>query len=136
LIAADILQRAQHPLMRDAEAFQRLTGVTVVGGHREQQVFGGDVLVAERLRLLLRALQDATEPGRRADLDIAGNLRLALELGAERAAYLRGLDAQRCQDARHDAALLLDERGGEMLDVDLAVSVVARALLRGNDRFL
>ncbi len=136
LVAAHVLEGAEHALVRDAETLQRLTGVPVVGGHREQQVLGGDVLVAERLRFFLRALEDAAEPRGCADLHVAGHLRLALELGAERAAQLCRLHAERGEDAGHDTALLLQQRRGEMLDVDLAVSVVPRALLRADDGFL
>jgi hypothetical protein len=32
--------------------------------------------------------------------------------------------------------VLIDQRGGKMLDVDLAVSVLARVLLRDDDCFL
>ncbi len=122
--------------MRDAEALQRLAGVAIVGGHREQQVLGGDVLVAEGLRFFLRALQHATQTSRGADLHVARDLWLALQLGAEGAAQLRGLYAQRGEDARHDPALLLEQCGGEMLDVDLTVSVVTCALLGADDCFL
>ena len=136
LVAADVLQRGQHALVRDAEALQRLPGVAVVGGHREQQVLGGDVLVAERLRLLLRLLEHAAQARGRADLHVARDLRLSLELGAQRAADLRGLNAQRRQHARNDAALLFDQRRGEVLDVDLVMAVIARTLLRVDERFL
>ena len=136
LVASHVFERAQNALVRDAETLQRLTRVAVVGGHREQEVLSGHVLVAERLRFLLRLLQHAAEARRRADLHVPGDLGLSLELGAQSAAHLRGLHAQRRQHARHDAALLVDQRRCEMLDVDLAVSVVSRALLRADDGFL
>ena len=114
----------------DAQALQRLTGVAVVGGHREQQVLGGDVLVAERLRLLLRLLQHAAEARGRADLHVAGDLRLLARARCRaRCSLLRAARRAR-SNARDDAALLFDERRGEMLDVDLAVAVLARAAAR------
>jgi len=64
LVASDVLQRAQDALVRDAESLQGLARVPLVLGHREEEVLGGDVLVAERLRFLLRLLQCAPEPRR------------------------------------------------------------------------
>ena len=136
LVAAHILERSQHALVRDAEALQRLAGVTVVGSHREQQVLGRDVLVAERICFLLRGLKHATETRGRAYLHVARNLRLSLELGVEGRGQLGRLNAKCGENAGHDPALLLEKRCGDVLDVDLAVTVLGRALLRADDGLL
>src|SRR5207247_2355041 len=90
----------------------------------------------ERLRFLLRLLENAPEPARRGKLHVAAHLRLAPELGREGGRELRRLQSERGQDAGHDAARLIDERRREMLDVQLRVALVARLLLRGDERFL
>jgi len=61
---------------------------------------------------------------------------LPLQFRRERGGELRRLHAQRGQDTRDDAAGLIDERGGEVLDVELRVALVARLLLRGDKRLL
>ena len=45
--AADVRQRLEHRVLRGAVAPQRLAGLRAVAGQREQEVLGGDVLVAE-----------------------------------------------------------------------------------------
>ena len=99
-------------------------------------MLGRDVFVAEGLSFLLRLLQDAPEARRRGELHVAGHLRLALELGRERGGELGGLDAERREDARHDPAGLIHQRGGQVLDVELGVTLIARFLLRGDERLL
>src|SRR5205814_4705573 len=64
LIAANVLERVQHALVCRAKPLQRLTGVALVLCHGDYKVLGGDELVAEGLRFLLRLLQNAPEPRR------------------------------------------------------------------------
>ena len=99
-------------------------------------MLGGDELVAEGLRFLLRLLQNAPEPRRGGELHVSAHLRLPLELGRERRGKLRRLDAECRQHARDDASGLVHERGGQVLDIELGVAFVARLLLRGNERLL
>src|SRR5438093_1349913 len=80
LIAAYILQRIEHALARHAETLERRAGEALVRGHRKEQVLRRDELVAQRAGLLLGLLQDAAESGRRADLDVAADLGLTLQL--------------------------------------------------------
>jgi len=49
---------------------------------------------------------------------------------------LRRLHAESREDARYDPTRLVDEGGGEALDVELRVTFVTRLLLRGDKRFL
>src|SRR4029077_2782112 len=70
------------------------------------------------------------------ELHVARDPRLSQQLGRQRGRELGRLDAERGQDARDDPAGLIDERGGEVLDVELRVALVARFLLRGDERLL
>ncbi len=58
LAAAHLLHRVEYALLRDVLLFQRPADGVVALRHREQQVFGGDVLVAEPLGLFERAVED------------------------------------------------------------------------------
>src|SRR5258706_3063692 len=136
LAAAHVAKRVQHAVATNAETLQRLSGEAGVVRHGEQHVLGGDELILELPHLLRRLLKDASEARARADLDVALDLRLLLELGLERGRELRRLHPERAENGGHDARLLLHERQREVLDVDLAVAVLARVLLRGDQRLL
>src|SRR2546428_3157404 len=136
LIPAHVLERVEHALVRHAETLEGLPRVALVFGHREEQVLRRNELVAEALGLFLRLLQDAPEARRRADLHVAADLGLTLELGRKRGRKLRRLHAERGEDARNDPPGLVDERRGDVFDVDLGVALLARLLLRGDERLL
>src|SRR5207247_5080621 len=68
LVPTDLFERGEHALVGDTETLQRLSGVALVFGHREEQVLRRHELVAEALGLLLRLLQDAPEARGRAGL--------------------------------------------------------------------
>src|SRR5207247_9843842 len=87
---------------------RRWSGVCLVFGHREGQVLRRHELVAEALGLLLRLLQDAAEPRRGADLDVAAYFWLTLKLGRKGGRKLRGLHAEGREDARNDPTGLVD----------------------------
>ena len=100
---------------------------------REEQVLGGDVLVLEPAHLLLGAIEDAREVGRRLRLlrralhrRLLRKLRLAL--GAER------LHRLACPLDERPRQLLVEEGDAEVLGVDLGITAPARELLCGCDR--
>src|SRR5207247_1209190 len=136
LVTADVLECAQNALVCHAQSLQGLTRVALVLGHGEKEMLGRDVLVTEGFRILLRLLEHAPKPRRCGELHVAADLRLSLELGRERGRELRWLHAQRRQDARDDPTRLIDERRGEMLDIELRMALVARLLLRRDERLL
>src|SRR5205085_765722 len=80
--------------------------------------------------------QNAPEPRRGGELHVSAHLRLPLELRRERCGKLRRLDAECRQHARNDASGLVHERGSQVLDIELGVALVARLLLRGDERLL
>ena len=57
--AAHVLEHGQDPVAGDAGGLERLADGALVLGEREQQVLAGDVLVLERLGLVLGLVEDA-----------------------------------------------------------------------------
>ena len=72
---ADLADRLVEAVLADAGGAQRVARARGVGGEREQQVLGGDVLVLELAHLLLALAQDADELARRAGGLAAGGQR-------------------------------------------------------------
>src|SRR5207247_910054 len=87
--------------------------------------------------LALRLLQNATEPRRCADLGrAAAHLGTAREIRLDRREELLRVPAKSAHERGHSALGLREQRRGEVLDVDLGVSVLARARSRGDDGLL
>ena len=105
---------------------------------REQDVLGGDVLVAEAGRLLLRLLEDPDELGRGPDVrdGVPAQLRELLDRLVRATACLPGIDPEPLQNRDDDALVLIEEGGEEVGGSDLRVRALGREPLRGCHRFL
>ena len=107
-------------------------------GEGEQQVLGGDVLVAEPGHLLLRPLEGPHEclRGAQVGLGIAAQAGQALDR-VERALADRGDVGAELLEHRHDqAVLLVEQREQEVRRSDLGVAVLGGEPLGGGDGLL
>ena len=82
LVASHRLQRGDDRLMAGADRIEQALGVSAREGRREEQVLGRDVLVAEALGLVLRALDQRPGPWVEAEL-AAFDTRASAEHGRE-----------------------------------------------------
>ncbi len=137
LRASDRLERGVHPVGGDAGLLEQAPRLPVtVGAQREQQVFGGNVLVLETAHLFESGQQH--RPQRAADRGIAHPhlLGAVLERRVQaRRHRLRG-NLEPAQERRHQAVLLLEERQQQMLGLDRGMLQLLRGLLRGCQRLL
>ena len=117
--AADLLDGGgQHVVARERRA-----GGAGRLGEREQQVLGGDVLVAQLAGLALGGAQDVEQLAGVAGLARAGGDRRELvERGVDDAADLVRGGADLAQDGRDDAVVLLEQHGEQVLGLDLGVA--------------
>ena len=109
-------------------------GPALVGERGDEQVLGGDVLVAEAVRLLPGGAEHIVYAGGRVHLvRVVGERRRVAERDLDLAAD--GLDgrAEVAQHLRGDAALVLEEREHDVLDVPLRVPEPGHDLLAGVD---
>ena len=128
--AADGLDRGDDVLLAGAVAAQRLAGGGAVRGEREQQVLGGDVLVAELRELALGGAQDGDQLARDGRLggrarDRRQLLERLVDVGAD---GLRA-GAELVEHGHDDAVLLLEQDGEQVLGRGLGM--VARGGQRG-----
>ena len=125
--------RAADGVERLEELVARRAGVDLrVVGQREQQVLGGDVLVAERARLLLGLADHLRGLEREAGLlvDVAGDGGLGVDGLVGAAADALGVGVRAAQDGRDDAAVLLEQGDEHVLRGDLRVAARDRDALR------
>ena len=94
-------------------------------------MLGRDVLVAERLRLVLGFVEDLVELARHRGLRVA-LLRVALDLARDLLAQRRHARAELLEDGNDDALVLLEERAEQVEVVDDRIADSAR----GVDRFV
>ncbi|MEJ7716586.1 MAG: hypothetical protein WKF31_00960 [Thermoleophilaceae bacterium] len=124
--------RVGHGLARRADVHLR------VAGHGQQEVLGGDVLVAEAAGLLLGAAQEvaggALEGGLLGGLPARGGQ--AVERLVRAPAYALGVGARATEHRRHDAAVLLEQRGQHVVRGDLRVAARGREPLGRGDCLL
>ena len=108
-----------------------------VGGEGEQEVLGGDVLVAERARLLLGAPEDL--PGGGVGGGLLGGApdggKLVEGVGGG-APHGHGVGAGALEDGRDDALGLLEQHGEDVVGGDLRVAARGRQPLGGGERLL
>jgi len=139
LIAADIDQHLENRVPRDAVLAQRFTRLPfLLLGHRDQHVFGADVLVLELRRFRHGLVQQPVEPAAQIHLARAGtaDAGLFLQMGRQFLLYfLRGC-AQFRQDCRGDGIGLLQKTREQMLRLDGLVSQSRGQRLRVLKRFL
>jgi hypothetical protein len=131
-LRAQLLDRLDELVARRADL-----GVAVVG-ERHEQYLARDVLVAELLRLALRALQDVDELGVvvRAGARVPLQLRQQVDGVVGVAADLLDVHGKVLEQLRHERVRLLEQREQEMVRVDLRVPARSRELLRRLDRLL
>ena len=120
--AADLGDRLQQRVLRRAGGAQRLAGLRVVPGEREQEVLGGDVLVLELAHLVLGCAQHLHELGRGRGLGGAAQRRERVERRAHLAAQALDGDAQLAQHARDDGVALIEQHGEQVLGLHLGVA--------------
>ena len=131
LAAPDGRRRLEELLAREAGGAERLGHRAVLEvGERQEQVLDAHVLVLHALRLGLGAGQDLVHARRDVHLargsagsrDAGQALERLLEPLHER----RRVPARLLDDARRDAAVLAEQRHGQVLDVDLGVALALR----------
>ena len=108
-----------------------------MGGEREQQVLGGDVLVLETAHLLLALAQDAHELARRAGgLAPGGQRRHRVEQGVDLAAQGARVGAELGEHRHDDAAVLLEQHAEQVLGRHLWVAAALGELAGRGDGLL
>jgi hypothetical protein len=132
--------------MRAAHALNGV-GEHVAGGshvdlritrEREQQVLGGDVLVAEPAGLVVGAVERVD----RALVERRGLRRVAADRGQRVELLVRApphglrVGVRAPQDGHDDAAFLLEQAGEQVKRVDLGVALRGSELLRRGERLL
>src|SRR5436190_14354163 len=106
-------------------------------GERKQQVLGRDVLVIEVAGLLVRGAQDRDELGARARrLAALAEGWQRVERGIDLRADRLDARAELVEDRNHDAGVLLEQDGEQVLGGHLRVAAIVGELLRGLDRLL
>ncbi|SPE30427.1 conserved hypothetical protein [Candidatus Sulfopaludibacter sp. SbA6] len=140
LVAAHLAQRLHQPFAVEAEFLQQPARRAAVLDGGQQHVLHRDVLVLELARFVIRIGQQAIQAARDVHLvrpaGWAGDLGHPLELGFHPARKRLYLDSCLGQDGRSEPALLLQQGGQKMFDVDLLVAVAYRFTLRRPDPFL
>ena len=130
-----VLQRREHRLVGDAEAAEQIADSADDLRHREQQVLGREVVVAEVDALRVSTFEHPVRVGRQ--LRLRG---LPVDLGKAAQCFLGavahdlGRDPESLQHREDHALRLRHQRGQEVLGRDLRVVVVARERLRGAER--
>ena len=111
--AADLLERLQQLLLGRPCGAQRVAGIAGVTRDREQQVLGGDVLVAQLAHLVLRGAKHLDELARAARGlgrgALAAQLRQRVEGGAQGLANGRRVNAELAQHRDDDPFGLLEQ---------------------------
>jgi hypothetical protein len=121
--ASHRLQRLEQRVVRRAERGEDRATLGALGvGESEQQVLGGDVLVTEVLRLLLRSIEHLIELARERGLGIA-LLRVAGNLAPELIAKRSRAHAELLQQRNDDAFILRQQRREEVQIVDERIAI-------------
>ena len=137
LIAAHFLQHAQHSVTCDAVLFQQARDRAGDVRQREQQVLGRDVLVGQRSRLLVRALEHAHERGR-SEPRLFGRVDLRKAIDQRRYAIAKRArrDAELLHDGEDDAVRIREQRIEQVLGLDGLMRPLRGNLLRRRNGFL
>ena len=127
--AAHLLERAEHGVVGDAEAAEEVADAAGDLGHREQQVLGGEVVVAEVGALRVGGLEHLVRVGR--ELRLLGGL--AVDLGQRARAPRRPGRARswsttpsRSSTGSTTLSGWPTQRGEQVLGRDLGVVALAR----------
>ena len=135
LVASHRLQRGDDRLVAGADRIEQALGVSAREGRREEQVLGRDVLVAEALGLVLRALDQ--RPGPRVEAELAAfDARASAEHRRELHRDLGRVGTELAQDHDGDALAILEERGEDVLGVEHGARGARGELLGGEDGLL
>ncbi len=137
MAAAHLLQGGQHRVARDAQTAEEVTDSAGDVGHREQEVLGGQVVVAELGALGIRSLEHRVTVGGQLGL-LRG---LPVDLGEPRqqlvdpVAHDLARHADALEHGQHHALGLRHEGGEQVLGRDLGVVALPRERLGGTQRF-
>ena len=137
LRAADLRQRLQEAILRDAQAIQDAPqiGVRPLVQHRKEQVLDGNVLVFKRLRALLCGDKEPVEPRGHVDLSrlrpAARNARHTGYLVGNELLQHLGVHFHAAKHAWDQPLRVLQERQHKVLHVHLLVASGRRNVLRG-----
>ena len=136
--AADLGHRLLERIVGRAGRAQRVAGLGLGGGEREQQVLGRDVLVLELAHRLLGGAQHSDELVRRARglAALATHRGQGVERGVGLGADGAGVGAELLQDGDDDARVLLEQDGEQVLGRELRVAAALCELLRGLEGLL
>ena len=136
--AANGGQDLQDPVARHVSLGECLGGhaAALLGGEREEQVLGADVLVGELLRFALGLREDSVQARRQGRLSAPAGARQTLERLSRDLGHLGRAHPELLEDAGHDAVLLLAQRHEEMFRLDQWVPGIRRVLLCGDQRLL
>ena len=135
--ASDRLQRLQQPIAREAGVTQHAGGAVAAGEHREHEVLGGRVLVAESLRLDECGFERADE--RVADAGLAGRAvggRQRVEHRVESTTHVGRVRAGTLQQRHRQPLGLVEQRTQQMRLGRLRMVAVARRRQRGTQCIL
>jgi len=134
--AAHLLERAEHGFVGDTESAEEIADATGHARHRQEEVLGGEVVVAEVGALGVGGLEHLI--GVRRELGLLGGL--PVDLGQTGQGLVRavadrlGGHADPLEHRQHDALGLADQRGEQVLGCDLRVVPFAGERLRGAER--
>ena len=136
MAAAHLLERAEQGVVADAEAAEQVADAAGELAHREQQVLGGEVVVAERRAFGVGGFEHPVGLGRELGLlrGLAVDLGDARERVVDPVAQGLGGDADAFQHREHDALGLAGERGEQVLGGDLRMVELAGQGLGGAQR--
>ena len=131
-------QRLQDRVAGDTALLEqpRRRGFPALGGNRDEEMLGADVLVLEPLGFRLGRVGDRAEARRQRRLRPALRARQLRQLLPDRRGERRRVGVHLARDLRHDAVALLDEREEEVLGHELGMSVAIGELLGAEDRLL
>ena len=124
--SAHELERVEQGLAMCTDRGQHTRAVGAFGvGQRQQQVFGGDVLVAERLGFLLGGIDDLREFAAERGLRVAlrGVARSFLRSGGP---YAGDICTDTLQHRNHDTLVLREQRQQEVQIVDEGIAALTR----------
>ena len=115
--AAHLLERAEHGVVGDAERAQQIAHAAGDLAHREQQVLGGEVVVAEVGALAVGGFEGGVRRGRQLRLlrGLAVDLRQRSQRLVDPVAHRLGGDAQPLQHRQHHTLGLRHQRGQQVL---------------------
>ena len=134
---ADRLQRLQQPVTREPRLAQHAGGAVAAGEHREHEVLGGRVLVAQPLRLDECGFERADE--RLADACLTGRAvggRQHVEQRVESTTHVRRVRAGTLQQRHRQPLGLVEQRTQQVRLGRLRMVAIARRRQRGTQCIL